>query len=86
VRWRSGTPLRLMPEYKFNPPLTLKDHFVVRSLDDARRFIVDYHQARRPEMQTSVLHRLEGAVDEIGERDGANAFPEWVEMEDLIQW
>jgi hypothetical protein len=34
--------------------------FVVRSLDDAVRFIVDYHQARRPEMQTGVLHRLEG--------------------------
>jgi hypothetical protein len=32
-----------------------------------------------------VLHRLEGAADEIRERDAANAFIEWVEMEDLIE-
>jgi hypothetical protein len=36
-------------------------------------------------MRESVLHRLEGAADEIGERDAAGAFREWVEMEDLIE-
>ncbi len=73
-----------MPEYKFNPPLMLRDHFVVRSLDDAVRFIVHYHQARWQEMQTSVLHRLEGAGNEIEEGDAADAFRAWVEAEDLI--
>jgi hypothetical protein len=74
-----------MPEYKFNPPLTLKDHFVVRNLDDAVRFMTGYRRARQPFMRESVLHRLEGAADEIGERDAADAFREWVEMEDVIE-
>jgi hypothetical protein len=36
-----------MPKYKFNPPLTLKDRFVVRSLDDAVCVIVEAEQPRR---------------------------------------
>jgi hypothetical protein len=74
-----------MPEYQFHPPLTLKGHVVIRSLDDAVRFMTGYRQARQPFMRESVLHRLEGAADEIRERDAANAFIEWVEMEDLIE-
>jgi hypothetical protein len=74
-----------MPEYQFHPPLTLKGHVVVRSLDDAVRFMTSYHQARQPFMRESVLHRLEGAAGEMGEREAANAFREWVEMEDLIE-
>lgn len=74
-----------MPEYQFDPPLTLKGHVVVRSLDDAVRFMTGYHQARQPFMRESVLHRLEGAGDGIGEREAANAFREWVALEDLIE-
>jgi hypothetical protein len=74
-----------MAEYQFHPPLTLKGHVVIHSLDDAVRFMTGYHQARQPFMRESVMHRLEGAADEIGERDAANAFREWVEMEDLIE-
>ena len=74
-----------MPEYQFRLPLTLKGHVVVRSLDDAVRFMTGHRQVRQPFMRESVLHRLEGAADVIGERDAAAAFLEWVEMEGLIE-
>jgi hypothetical protein len=31
-----------MPEFRFDPPLTLKGNVVVRNLDDAVRFMVGY--------------------------------------------
>jgi hypothetical protein len=51
-----------MPEFRFDPPLTLKGNIVVRNLDDAVRFMIGYREARRPALQTSVLHRVEGAA------------------------
>jgi hypothetical protein len=72
------------PEFRFDPPLTLKCNIVVRNLDDAVRFMVGYRKARRPELLTSVLHRLEGAEGEAEERDAALAFRGWVETEDLM--
>jgi hypothetical protein len=63
-----------MSEYRFNPPLTLKGNIVVHNLDDAVRFMIGYREARRPALQTSVLHRLEGAAGEADEREAANAF------------
>ena len=59
-----------MPEFRFDPPLTLKGNIVVRNLDDAVRFIISYREAYRPELRTSVLHRLEGAAGEAEERHG----------------
>jgi hypothetical protein len=73
-----------MPEFSFDPPLTLKGNVVVRNLDDAVRFMVGYREARRPELQTSVLHRLEGAAGEAEERGAGDAFLDWVEAEGLI--
>jgi hypothetical protein len=73
-----------MSEYRFNPPLTLKGNIVVHNLDDAVRFMIGYREARRPALQTSVLHRLEGAASEVDEREAANAFLDWVEEEHLI--
>jgi hypothetical protein len=73
-----------MSEYRFDPPLTLKGDIVVRNLDDAVRFMIGYRKARRPELQTSVLHRLEGAASEAEEREAGNAFLEWAEAEHLI--
>jgi hypothetical protein len=63
-----------MPEFRFNPPLTLKGNIVVRNLDDAVRFMIGYREARRPALQTSVLYRLEGAVGEVDERHAGYAF------------
>jgi hypothetical protein len=73
-----------MPEFRFDPPLTLKGNIVVRNLDDAVRFVIGYREARRPELQTSVLHRLEGAAGEAEERGAGDAFLDWVEAEGLI--
>ena len=73
-----------MPEFRFDPPLTLKGNIVVRNLDDAVRFMIGYREARRPELQTSVLHRLEGAAGEPEERHAAYALRGWAEAEGLI--
>lgn len=66
-----------MSQFLFDPPLTLKGNIVVRNLDDAVRFMVGYQGARRPVLQKSVLHRLEGAVGEAEERDAGYAFRGW---------
>jgi hypothetical protein len=73
-----------MPEFKFDPPLTLKGNIVVRNLDDAVRFMIGYREAHRPELQTSMLHRLEGAAGEAEERAAGDAFCDWAEAENLI--
>jgi hypothetical protein len=73
-----------MPEFRFDPPLVLKGDIVVRNLDDAVRFMVGYHEARRAPLQRSVLHRLEGAAGEAAERDAGRAFRGWAEAERLI--
>ena len=73
-----------MPEFRFDPPLTLKGNIVVRNLDDAARFMIGYREAHRPELQTSVLHRLEGAAGETEEREAGYAFRGWAEAEGLI--
>jgi len=39
---------------------------------------------RRPALQRSVLHRLEGAVGEAEERHAGYAFRGWAEVERLI--
>ena len=53
-------------------------------LDDAVRFLVDYREAGRPQLRTSLLHRLEGAVGETAERDAGYAFRAWADAERLI--
>ena len=73
-----------MPEFRFDPPLTLKGNIVVRNLDDTVRFMIGYREARRPELQTSVLHRLQGAAGEPEERAAGDAFRDWAEAEHLI--
>jgi hypothetical protein len=73
-----------MREFSFDPPLTLKGNIVVRNLDDAVRFMIGYREARRPELHTSVLHRIEGAAGEAEERGAGAAFRGWAEAENLI--
>ena len=48
-----------MPEFRFDPPLTLKGNIVVRNLDDAVHFMSGYRNARRPGLQTSVTGETE---------------------------
>ena len=73
-----------MPEFRLDPPLTLKGDVVVRNLDHAVRFIIGYREARRPALQTSVLYRLEGAAGEEEERHAGYAFRGWAEGENII--
>ena len=73
-----------MPEFSFDPPLSLKDNIVVRNLDDAVRFMIGCREARRPPLQTSALYRLEGAAGETEERHAGYAFRGWAEAENLI--
>ena len=73
-----------MPEFRFDPPLILKGNIVVRNLNDAVRFVTAIERRNRPELQTSVLHRLEGAAGEAEERDAGDAFRGWAEAEHLI--
>ena len=73
-----------MPEFRFDPPLTLKGNIVVGNLDDAVRYMIGYRESRRPELQTSVLHRLEGAAGEPEERAAGDAFRDWADAEHLI--
>ena len=40
-----------MPEFRFDPPLTLKGNIVVRNLDDAVRFMIGYREPHRPALQ-----------------------------------
>ena len=70
-----------MSEFRFDPPLLLKGNIVVHNLDDAVRFMIGYREARRPELQTSVLYRLEGAAGESAERHAGYAFRGWAEAE-----
>ena len=73
-----------MPKYRFNPPLTLKGGGVVRTLDDVVTFMYTYKDAKRPILQAGILHRLEGADTEDQQRDAANAFLGFAEVEGLI--
>ena len=70
--------------FRFHTAKTLKGNIVVRNLDDAVRFMIGYREARRPELQTSVLYRLEGAAGETEERHAGYAFRGWAEAEGLI--
>jgi hypothetical protein len=68
-----------MPQFTFDPPLTLKGNLVVGNLDDAVRFMVGHQDVRHPGLQKSVLHRLKRAVGEAEERDAGYAFRGWAE-------
>ena len=46
--------------------------------------MIGYQEVPRPGLQTSVLHRLEGAAGEKEERDAGYAFRGWAEAEGLI--
>jgi hypothetical protein len=56
----------------------------VQSLDEAADFVRAFKGSRRPMVQDSVLHRLEGASTDKEEREAANAFRGWAEFEGLL--
>ena len=54
--------------------MTLTGSVVVRDIEEAVRFSVNYRSARRPTLQTSALYRLEGAAGGLQERHAGYAF------------
>jgi hypothetical protein len=74
-----------MREYVFEPSLTLRGGAVVRTLDDAVAFLDRYKEARWPLLRDSTLRRLEGAHDAQEQREAANAFRGWAELEGVLQ-
>jgi hypothetical protein len=46
--------------------------------------MIGHRDPRRPEPQTSVLHRLEGSAGEAEEREAGYAFCSWAVAEHLI--
>jgi len=73
-----------MRQFIFDPPVVLKGNVLVRTLDDAARFMADFRQARWPALWRSVLHRLEGAAGEVEEREAGYAFRGWAEIERIV--
>jgi hypothetical protein len=74
-----------MTEFKFHPPITMKDGVIVCTLDDAAAFVRSYKDAHRPLMQENVLRRLEGAASADALRDAATTFRGWAESENVVQ-
>jgi hypothetical protein len=65
--------------YKFNPPLTLKDDVVVRTLDDAAAFVRSYRAPHLPKSSATLLLTLEEANDRNQRRVAAAMFRVWAE-------
>jgi hypothetical protein len=80
----AGRGFLRMTEFRFDPPLTLKDNIVVFTLDDAAAFVRSYKHTKWPEAQESVLRRLEGADSPEEQRHAADTFRGWAETEKVI--
>ncbi len=57
---------------------------MVRSLDDAVRFMIAYRDGRQTTEQRRLFYQLEGADDATEQRDAAYAFRDWAKAENLI--
>jgi hypothetical protein len=75
-----------MAEFRFEPPLELAGtpKVMVCSLDEAADFVRAYKGTRRPMVQDSVLHRLEGASTTQEQREAVSAFRGWAKFEGLL--
>lgn len=72
-----------MSGFEFDPPVVTKSQVIVATLDDAAFCVRTFH-ARRPSVQESVLHRIEGASTEEEQRDAAHDFLAWAKAEGLL--
>jgi hypothetical protein len=75
-----------MTEFRFDPPLQLAGTptVMIRTLNEAADFVRTYKSSRRPLVQNSVLHRLDGASAPLEQQHAAYAFRGWVEFEGLL--
>ena len=72
-----------MRQFRFDPPLTLKNNIVVRSLNDAAGMARAFRRAQRPVLQDSAIQRLESASSALQQHGAALAFRDWIDAEGL---
>lgn len=73
-----------MNEFIFKPPLLLARGARVRTVDDAAEFARRYVGPKWARRRERVVWRLEAASGLESERDAANDFRAWAEVEGLL--
>ena len=71
-------------EFKFDPPLTLRENLVVATLAEAAASTRSLKKPRLPKTKATVLRWLERATDEDQQRKAANMFRIWAESEGVL--
>jgi hypothetical protein len=72
-----------MSDFKFDPPLTLRGHIVVTTLDDAAAFTRSLNP-RLPKTRDNVLRWLERANNEDQRIKAADMFRIWAQSEGVL--
>jgi hypothetical protein len=73
-----------MSEFRFDPPLSVKNDFTIATLDDALGFARSYATPRLPKTRESVLFWLERANDRDLQEKAADMFRSWTNLEDIV--
>jgi hypothetical protein len=71
-------------EFRFDPPIMLQSNVAVSTLKEAAAFMKSFQGARMPEIQASVLRRLEIARTADERRAAADGFCGWAKIEGLL--
>jgi hypothetical protein len=84
-RWlfRAGRSHNML-EFRFDPPVMLQGNVAVSTLKEAAAFMRSVHGARLPQVQASVLLRLESARTAEEQRAAADGFRGWAKFESLL--
>jgi hypothetical protein len=72
-----------MPDFKFDPPLILRGHIIVATLDDAAAFTRSLNP-RLPKTRDNVLRWLERAQNDDQRSKAANMFRIWAQSEGVL--
>jgi hypothetical protein len=73
-----------MPQFLFEPPLTLAGDTVVRTLDEAAAFARSLAMPRMPKTKENILRWLERANGEDQQHKAADMFRFWVASEGVL--
>jgi hypothetical protein len=73
-----------MNEFRFDPPIMLQSNVAVSTLREAAAFTRSFQGARMPEVQASILRRLESARTAEERRAAADGFRGWAKLEGLL--
>ena len=70
--------------FEFDPPLHPEGYFLVRTLEDAGRFLRKHKHPRLVSTRDSVLRQVERANNDSQSRVAADLFRLWAESEGLL--